>query len=113
MAAARPLGVKSVNTLPSVHSVPGNKRRSNAGVPAIGVDKAESTRSSVRDLMQQFVRTWLITADDAQKQQLVDGVPGPFKHVALAFHSVSNLCGAGPLSINLAPHEQDVTVHLD
>jgi len=39
--------------------------------------------------LQEFAARWVITADEARMQQLVDGVPGPFGNVVLAYNRVS------------------------
>lgn len=99
MASSRPLGPKSFNSLPSITPGAGNKWQIHGAARFKAAKAARDSTEAIAALMEGFVRDWQITADEAQKQQLVDGVPGPFKHVALAYRSVRHPGGDRPLFI--------------
>lgn len=88
--ARKPLGAKTSN-VPTAGAL-----AKRAGIPAAPQAlraRGGASSDNARLQLQRFASLWLVTPDEARKQQLVDGVPGPFKHVALAYESVSGKCG--------------------
>lgn len=84
--ARKPLGIKTSN-VPTTSAY-----AKRAGLPAPSqarAGRASAKSQNARLQLERFATLWLVTPDEARKQQLVDGVPGPFKHVALAYESVS------------------------
>lgn len=86
--ARKPLGVKTSNV--PVPSTQGKRTGLPAG-PQARAGRGSASSESARHQLERFAALWLVTPGEARKQQLVDGVPGPFKHVALAYGSVSGV----------------------